>query len=278
LACQKPKELGYSYELWTFELLQKHVRAHCETDGHPSLRRIGKGTISKFLRKAEIQPHKIQYYLERRDPDFKEKMVQILHVYKEIEVKRSNPDELESNVATISYDEKPGIQAIENTAPDLPPVPGEHPTISRDYEYKRHGTVSLMAGLDLETGVVHGNVVNRHRSREFIDFLKILDGRYPPEKTLRIILDNHSAHTSKETRGFLATVPGRFQFVFTPKHGSWLNLIESFFSKMTRSMLRGIRVCSKAELKARIEQYLREINEMPVMYRWTYRMEELAVA
>jgi hypothetical protein len=93
-----------------------------------------------------------------------------------------------------SYDEKPGIQAIGNTAPDLPPVPGEHPTIGRDHEYVRHGTVSLMAGIDLLTGQVHGQVVERHRSREFIAFLKTVDKAYPADISIRVVLDNHSAH------------------------------------------------------------------------------------
>lgn len=89
-------------------------------------------------------------------------------------------------------------------------------------------------------------------------------------------LDNHSAHTSKETRAYLETKPGRFEFVFTPKHGSWLNVIESFFSKMTRSFLRHIRVSSKDELKRRIELYLKEINENPVPFRWKYGLESAA--
>ena len=124
LACQKPKELGYAQELWTTRLLAKHVRKHCGATGHPSLRQLSRGTVSKILRANQIQPHKIRYYLERRDPEFDAKMKQVLHVYKKVELwrKAGAPSEL---VAVLSYDEKPGIQAIENTAPDLPPVPGQ---------------------------------------------------------------------------------------------------------------------------------------------------------
>ena len=147
-------------------------------------------------------------------------------------------DEFATAMAVISYDEKPGIQAIGAVAPDLRPVPGTHPTISRDHEYKRHGTVSLLAGIDLLTGQVHALVRDRHRSREFIEFLQLLDAAYPTHTAIKLILDNQSAHISKETRAWLADQPaGRFEFVFTPKHGSWLNLIEGFFSKLARSVL-----------------------------------------
>jgi len=135
-----------------------------------------------------------------------------------------------------------------------------------------------MAGIDLLSGHVHGQVVDRHRSQEFIAFLKLLDANYPADKTIRVILDNHSAHLSKETRSYLTTAPNRFEFIFTPKHGSWLNLIEAFFGKMARTMLRGMRVASKEELKERIEKYLTELNEAPVIFRWKWGLDALAVA
>lgn len=276
LACQKPKELGYSYELWTTELLARHARDHCEGAGHPSLARIARGTISKILTKHEIKPHKIRYYLERRDPEFDQKMVQVLLVYREVEVLRETSSVGdETRVAYLSYDEKPGMQALRNVVPDRPPVPGELATHSRDPEYIRDGTWTLMAGIDLMTGHVHGQVVPRHRSREFTAFLEQVSRAYPTDTKIKVILDNHSAHTSKETQAYLKTVPNRFEFIFTPKHGSWLNLIEMFFSKMARTVLRGIRVQSRAELKERIELYLREINEAPVPFRWKYGLDEL---
>jgi hypothetical protein len=106
----------------------------------------------------EIQPHKISYYLERRDPDFDIKRAQVLHVYQQVEFVLENEELKPLCDVYLSYDEKPGIQAIENTADDLPPVPGEHKTIGRDSEYKRHGTLSLLAGIDLVTGEVIGSV------------------------------------------------------------------------------------------------------------------------
>lgn len=277
LACQKPKDLGYAQELWTTSLLAAHVRKHCPAAGHPSAAKLGRGTVSKILRASAVHPHKIQYYLERRDPDFGASMVQVLHVYKQVEIWREKGVAPPDLVAVLSYDEKPGIQAIENTAPDLPPVPGRHSAVGRDHEYVRHGTLSLLAGIDLLSGEVLGLVRERHRSAEFIEFLKLADAHYPPGARIRLVLDNHSAHISKETRTFLATLPNRFEFTFTPKHGSWLNLIESFFGKMAKTLLRGIRVSSADELKARIELYLKEVNETPVVFRWKYKLETLSV-
>jgi transposase/uncharacterized protein YwbE len=273
LACQKPKDLGYSYELWTTQLLADHIQKNCASAGQPSLTKLSRGTVSKILSKSQVRPHKIKYYLETRDPEFDAKMAQILCIYKEVALLRNQNNKDDLMIAILSYDEKPGIQAIENTAPDLPPVPGKLACIGRDYEYIRHGTVSLLAGIDLLTGVIHGLIENRHRSYEFVKFLKKINANYPPNFKLKIILDNHSAHISKETRAYLATVPNRFEFIFTPKHGSWLNLIESFFGKMAKTMLREIRVKSLDELKNRIKKYLNELNESPVIFKWTYGVD-----
>jgi transposase len=220
-----------------------------------------------------VQPHKVRYYLERRDEAFEQKMAEVLCVYREVAILRET-EAVQPNVAIISYDEKPGIQAIGNTAPDRPPQPRSHAGWARDHEYKRHGTLSLLAGIDLLTGQVHACVENRHRSREFVGFLKKLDAAYPTDTAIKLILDNHSAHISKETKTWLAAQPvGRFTFVFTPKHGSWLNLVEGFFSKMARSVLRRIRVASKEELKARILAYLDDLNREPVIHTWTYKID-----
>ncbi len=268
LACQKPKDLGYPEELWTLALLAAHVREHCRASGHLSLSKLARGTVSKILSRHETRPHKISYYLERRDPEFEQKMRQVLCVYRQVDLLRAQGEpEGAPLTAFISFDEKPGIQAIAPTAPDLPPVPGTHPNIARDYEYVRHGTVTLMAGMDLVSGHIHRMVVDRHRSREFVTFLQQIDAHYPPEMTIRLVLDNHSAHVSKETRRYLATVPNRFEFTFTPKHRSWLNLVESFFGKVARTLLRGIRVASKAELVERVERYIDRLNEAPVVFR-----------
>ncbi|PYT18675.1 MAG: IS630 family transposase, partial [Acidobacteria bacterium] len=178
---------------------------------------------------------------------------------------------------TISYDEQPGMQALAVTTPDRPPVAGRYSSHLRDYEYERLGTVSLLAGLDLHSGRIIETVSDTHKSADFIAFLKKLDATYPEHHKIRLVLDNHSAHISKETRSYLESTPQRFVFVFTPTHGSWLNLIENQFSKMTRTMLRGIRVASKQELVDRIHQYFEEINADPVVFRWKYKMDEVFI-
>jgi len=135
-------------------------------------------------------------------------------------------------------------------------------------EYKRLRTLSLLAASDLHDGHIIAQVHERHRSKEFISLLKELDNYYPNDCTIRLILDNHSAHISKETMTYLATRPNRFIYVHTPKHGSWLNLIETFFSKIARTFLKYIRVESKEELKERILKGIEEINAEPVVHRW----------
>jgi transposase len=285
LACDKAREHGYPHELWTTRLLARHAREHGPSAGHQCLANLVQGTVCKILGQEEIKPHKVRYYLERRDAEFEQKMAEVLCVYREVQVlkkaaaksKKAGSKKSGKPVAIVSYDEKPGIQAIATTAPDLPPVPGVYPAFARDFEYRRHGTLSLLAGIDLLTGKVHALVKDRHRSREFIEFLKLLDAAYPASTAIKLILDNHSAHISRETRAWLDTRPvGRFEFTFTPKHGSWLNLIEGFFSKFARSVLRHIRVTSKHELKERIMAGIDDVNRHPVIHTWSYRLAEAA--
>jgi transposase len=294
IACTKPKEHGLAAELWTLSSLARFVRERAISQGYSCLARAAKATVWRILNAHDLKPHRIRYYLERRDPDFERKMQEVLVVYEEValdlkqEEQQTNDQQSEviqaensqranlpepalqtpRPVYTVSVDEKPGVQAIQNTAPDLLPVAGKYPSVSRDYEYIRHGTISLLSGIDLHDGHIFTQVHDRHRSIEFISLLKELDAYYPQESQIRVILDNHSAHISKETMAYLATRPGRFTYVHTPTHGSWLNIIESVFSKMARSFLRHIRVRSKAELKKRVLQGVAEMNSAPVIFRW----------
>jgi transposase len=270
VACSKPKDMGYAAEVWSRQALARHIREHAVEAGFPALSRAAKATVHRILAEQPLHPEKVKYYLERRDPDFENGMRKVLIVYQDVELQNAKraAGQTASSIITVSVDEKPGVQAIGNTAPDLPPVPGKHPKISRDHEYQRLGTCSILAALDLQDGHVTARVEDRHRSVEFIGMLSDLDARYPPECTIRIILDNHSAHISKETRTFLSKHPNRFQYVLTPKHGSWLNIVETLFGKMARSFLRHIRVHSLDELKARILKGIAEINAAPVVHRW----------
>ena len=278
LACRKAKDFGYPHELWTTRLLARHIREHAPAAGHACLATLAQGTLCKILGRQDIKPHKVRYDLERRDPEFAAKMAEVLCVYREVELLKQSAGEDETPaVAIVSYDEKPGLQAIGTTAPDLPPAPSRHACVKRDHEYVRYGTLSLLAGIDLLTGEVHASVEERHRSCEFVAFLQKLDAAYPRATAIKLILDNHSAHVSGETKAWLAEqAEGRFTFVFTPKHGSWLNLVEGFFSKLARSVLRHIRVASKQELKDRIVAAIDDFNRAPVVHTWTYKLNDAA--
>ena len=282
IACTPPKDLddGPTQALWTIDTLAAYVRKHAgEKPFGDELAKASKSTIWTILEEGEIKPHRIRYYLEKKDPEFEAKCKEVLLLYKRVEMELQFRDTLSSSTQPngavfVSYDEKPGIQAIGNIHPDRPPQEGKGFT-RRDYEYKRHGTLSLLAGIDLITGKVHSLIRERHKSSDFVDFLKLIDAHYPKECVIFMVLDNHSIHTSRETRAFLDTRKGRFQFIFTPKHASWLNLIEAFFSKMARMSLRGLRVSSKDELKEHIQSWLDECNADPVPFRWRWKMDEV---
>ena len=250
--------------------------------------RVSETTLRKIMDEAKVRPFAVTYYCERRDPDFDRKAHDVLVVYKQLRMcvdadgnLVAEPTDGEGRVVhTLSYDEKPGIQALAATGEDRPPVPGgdaggRPSPHRRDREYARLGTLSLLAAIDLLTGVAVPMVSDTHKSSDFVAFLRKLDGSYPKGDVIRLILDNHSSHVSAETQAYLNTVPGRFTFVFTPTHGSWLNLVESFFGKLARQMLRGIRVSSKKELEERILLYFDEVNEVPVPHRWTWGLDDI---
>jgi len=282
ITCQKPVDLGYAAETWTYTLITEHVHANAESAGYPRLSTISRSMVHTILDEAEIKPFRIKYYCENRDPDFDGKMHNVLLVYKQLSMQFDEdgnlvpfPDGEITHV--LSYDEKPGIQAIATTSADKLPKPGNG-AVMRDYEYRRLGTLSLLAAIDLQTGEAIPLVRETHNSADYIDFLKILDEKYPKGDKIRLVLDNLRVHTSEATKAYLATVPGRFEFVFTPKHGSWLNMVEGFFSKMTKQMLRGIRVKSKEELADRIYLYFNEVNADPVVFHWKYKMDDIDVS
>ena len=279
IACMKPKDLGYAAETWTTSALTKHINKAAKDAGYERLSTITEASVYRILDKANIKPFRIQYYCERRDPEFEDKMHNVLVVYKQLSMQFDEDGNLlpfEDGEVThvLSYDEKPGIQAIANTTEDKLPNT-QNGTIQRDYEYKRLGTLSLLAGIDLQTGEAIPMVSDTHNSEDYIEFLKKLDAKYPKGDKIRLILDNLKVHSSQQVVEYLQTISGRFEFVFTPKHASWLNLVEGFFSKMTKQMLRGIRVNSNLELEERIYKYFDEINEEPVVYHWGWNLEDV---
>lgn len=279
IACMKPKDLGYAAETWTTSALTKHINSAAKDAGYERLSTITESGVYRILDKANIKPFRIQYYCERRDPDFDDKMHNVLVVYKQLSMQFDEDGNLlpfddEEVTHVLSYDEKPGIQAIANTSEDKMPTEANG-VIKRDYEYKRLGTISLLAGIDLQTGEAIPLVSDTHTSEDYIQFLMKLDAKYPKGDKIRLILDNLKVHSSQKVIEFLETIPGRFEFVFTPKHASWLNLVEGFFSKMTKQMLKGIRVSTKQELEDRIYKYFDEINAEPVVYHWSWNLEDV---
>ena len=212
MACVKPKARGDAEELWTTRLLARRVRERCEQTAHPSLAQLAPGTASKIAVSCRLRPHKIKDYMEKRDRAFEEKMAQVLVIDKLVPLARER--------------EAVGV------APQAPLI--------------------LMAGLDLLTRHIHRTVVERNSSREFVAFPRQLDAAYPAEVRSRLVLDHHAADASKKTRKYLATTANGFEFVFRPVHGSWLNLVESIFAKLTNSLLRDMWVETKEELKERI--------------------------
>lgn len=272
----KPCECGYAAELWTYKQLTEHIRRNAAQAGFPRLASISKSTVHLILNEKGIKPFKVKYYCEKRDEKFEEKMHEVLVVYKQVEMLFDEDGNIlpyqGAFTHTLSYDEKPNIQAIGGSR-DKAPGQGNGECV-RDREYRRHGTLALLAGVDLQTGIAIPLVSEKHDSTAFIEWLEKVDSMYPVGDKIGLILDNLSVHTCGKVKEYLGRKGGRFEFVYTPKHGSWLNLIESFFGKMTKQMLRGIRVANKKELETRIYQYFDEVNKEPVVYRWTYKMKD----
>ena len=288
LACTKPKDVGRPAEFWYPASFAAHVREVAEAQGHPRMARVSETTLRKIMDEAKVRPFAVTYYCERRDPDFDRKAHDVLVVYKQLRMcvdadgnLVAEPTDGEGRVVhTHTCDEKPGIQALAATGEDRPPVPGgdaggRPSPHRRDREYARLGTLSLLAAIDLPAGVAVPMVSDTHKSSDFVAFLRKLDGSYPKGDVIRLILDNHSSHVSAETQAYPDTVPGRFTFVLAPTHGSWPDLVESFFGKLARQMPGGIRVSSKKELEERILLYFDEVNEVPVPHRWTWGLDDI---
>ena len=250
--------------------------------------RVSETTPGKIMDEAKVRPFAAAYYCERRDPDFDRKAHDVLVVYKQLRMcvdadgnLVAEPTDGEGRVVhTHACDEKPGTRALAATGEGRPPVPGgdaggRPSPHRRDREYARLGTLSLLAAIDLPAGVAVPMAGDTHKSSDFVAFLRKLDGSYPKGDVIRLILDNHSSHVSAETQAYPDTVPGRLALVLAPTHGSWPDLVESFFGKLARQMPGGIRVSSKKELEERILLYFDEVNEVPVPHRWTWGLDDI---
>ena len=197
---------------------------------------------------ADLKPHRLKTFKISNDPLFAEKVVDVVGLYLD------PPD----NAMVLSVDEKTQIQALDRTQPLLPMRPGQ--LERRTHDYKRHGTASLYAAFDIATGEVMGRVTKRHRSKEFLAFLRQIDQQTPAGLDLHIVLDNSSTHKTDAVSRFLDTHP-RFHFHFTPTSASWINAVESWFSQLERrSLHRGV-FTSVQDLRDEIRRYIRVHND-----------------
>jgi transposase len=236
---------------WTHRAIAEHLHT---THG------IGISTsqVGRILAEADIKPHKARGWLNRPDdPPFFARAQQICHLYQHI------PDDS----VLLSVDEKTGIQAKSRKHPTRAARPGR--PARREFEYVRHGTVSLMAAMNVATGTVHPKIINRNDSATFIEFLTELDQAIPKHLTIHLVMDNGSSHTSKATRAWLTAHP-RFHVTYTPKHASWLNMIEIFFSILTRRLLRRGEFTSRDHLASKILNFIAEYSRTAKAFRWRY--------
>lgn len=235
---------------WSHALLARHLRERGLD--------ISPATIGRVLADADVRPHKVRGWLNRADdPAFWARAGAVCRLYLD-----PPPGTL-----LISIDEKTGIQAKTRVRPGIPARPGHD--ARREFEYKRHGTVSVIAAMNVATGEVIASRIARNDSVTFIRFLVMLDQCTPPHLRIHLIMDNGSSHTAKATRAWTAAHP-RFSATYTPKHASWLNMIEQWFSVLTRKLLRRGDFASREDLEARITEFTVNHNEIAHPYRWKY--------
>jgi transposase len=235
---------------WSQQMIADHLRERG--------RAISRATVGRVLGEAKIRPHKVRGWLNRADDGtFWIRAGQVCRLY-------LDPP---PGTVLISIDEKTGIQAKSRKHPQIPARPGRD--ARREFEYVRHGTVSVLAAMNVATGEVLADRIRRNDSATFIRFLAMLDQMILPHLRIHLIMDNGSSHTSKATRAWLAAHP-RFAVTCTPKHASWLNIIEQWFSLLTRKLLRRGDFTSPEDLEAKITTFTIRYNKKARPWKWTY--------
>src|ERR1700724_3452798 len=224
--------------------------------------RISKSTVSNLWRSYNIKPHRTKTFKMSRDPNVLEKLTDVIGLY------LNPPDQ----AMVLCVDEKSQIQALNRTQPGLPLKKGRCGTMTHDY--KRNGTTTLFAALDVLQGKVIGDCHQRHRHQEFLKFLGRIDRETPVGKIIHVILDNYGPHKHPKTRAWLSRHP-RFVFHYTPTSASWLNAVEGFFAKLTKRRLKRGVFCSIVDLQAAITRFLRETNDDPKPFVWTADPEKI---
>jgi transposase len=226
---------------------------------------MGVATVQKIWKAHGLAPHRWRAFKLSTDPAFVEKLNDIVGLYV------SPP----AHAVVLSVDEKSQIQALDRTQPGLPMKKGRGATMTHDY--KRHGTTTLFAALDVLEGTVIGRNMARHRHQEFIRFLNALERQIPPGKVVHAILDNYAAHKTPEVRRWLTRHP-RWTFHFTPTSSSWLNAVEGFFARLSRRRLKRGVFCSVVDLQAAINRFVTEHNENPKPFVWRANPDDIIAA
>jgi len=226
---------------------------------------ISASAVLRIWRAHGLQPHRIRQFKLSKDPKFAEKLRDIVGLYVAPPL----------NAIVLSIDEKSQIQALDRTQPGLPLKKGRCGTMTHDY--KRHGTTTLFAALDVRNGKVIGQNMQRHRHQEFIRFLNTVERRVPVGKLVHAIADNYAAHKHPKVKAWLARHP-RWTFHFTPTSASWLNAVEGFFAKLAKRRLKRGVFCSVVELQAAINRFVAETNEAPKPFVWTADPDQIIAA
>jgi transposase len=245
------------------KVLERTRQAPPDGSTHWSLRKmavvmkVNKNLIARIWKEADLKPHRLERYMASNDPQFEQKAAAIIGLY-------LNPPQ---NAAVFCVDEKSAIQALDRLDRRLPLSPGR--AERHGYEYHRHGTLSLYAALNPRTGQLMGQTAARHTSQEFVAFLEEIIATQPDEREVHVILDNFSAHRTALVNQFLQRHPN-VRFHFTPTYSSWLNQVESWFSKLQRDVIdRGI-FTSVADLKRKIIRYIRLYQKTAKPFQWKY--------
>lgn len=235
---------------------------HWSTRSMAVVHKVSKNTIQRIWQDHQLKPHRIKTFKLSRDPQFVEKLTDVVGVY-------LTPPQ---NAIVLCVDEKSQIQALDRTQPGLPLKPGRCGTYTHDY--KRHGTTTLFAALQMAEGRVIGECYSRHRHQEFLRFLRRLDEEFPTDKSLHLILDNYGTHNHPKVRQWLKKHP-RFVLHFIPTSSSWLNLVERWFAELSQKAVRRGAFRSVKDLERSIDEFMRVWNTNPCPFIWTASVESL---
>lgn len=259
MACQRDEEHDYrGFSHYSVRDLARLL------EGQGEIITISASTVQRILDNLVLKPHRFRYWLTQTDPDFQEKMEEIVNLY-------LDPPR---NSRLLCIDEKTGIQALERLHPTLPMKPGM--IERREFEYRRHGVVDLFAAMDVRTGKVFGQCYKRHSNVEFRHYLRAMRAR-DPESRWDLIMDNASYHTKEEVIEWCKRQRPKIEIHFLPKHGSWLNQAEVWFSILSRKSLRRASVGSQREMRELIHRFINTWNEhFAHPFEWTYTGKPLA--